>query len=506
MSLPRDIDAQFQAYFSGDTSPEVIEVIEQWLRKDPANPRLFAEFGLIDRLLACEQKKLDASAIFALLLEAEESAETIVVADGHGATDPEPDTPPAHPISLRDLASTARYLSWEWLKRRAAVKGSIAAALAVGVLLFILFSGQDNTPGTEPLASNPAESNQDGGAAVTPRAPALAAITSEQGARWAGGAHGLGDALYNNQRLILAEGVAEVTTRHGARALLQAPCEVVITGENEVRLTRGRLVGKCLTRQSKGFVVDTPSARIVDIGTEFGVHVDAVGDVGVRVFSGLVDVEAGPGGDQKQSLVTGDLARIESGRLKRVAYDAGLDFQRDLTTQALIPVISGQIRWLSSPPTTVRLSDFEDSQNAYLFLESANTLVPMGTGVNKSPRSEPITPYGRTKLDRTIRADIYMLHFDPVNGPNTEPVEVKGRIEFGRPILAVITHHQLLHQSDQRLGHPQVQYESKSPTRGLERPQVEVGEDGQSLIVYISSVANGTDQLRVLVAAEDEGP
>ena len=129
-------------------------------------------------------------------------------------------------------------------------------------------------------------------------------------------------------------------------------------------------------------------------------------------------------------------------------------------------------------------------------------MVPAGTAINKATPAEPITPYGHVALGHDAQTDVYLLHFDPANDPEAEPAKVRGRIEFDRPILAVISQYRLLGQSDGLLGHPEVQYESKSPTRGLERPEIEMSEDGHALIVYINSANYVADQVRILVAAE----
>ncbi|MCG8512386.1 MAG: FecR domain-containing protein, partial [Rhodospirillales bacterium] len=99
----------------------------------------------------------------------------------------------------------------------------------------------------------------------------------------------------------LLQGFAQFDTNRGAIVVLEAPCEIELLGDNRVKLTRGKLVGKCLTQKSKGFTVDTPTARIVDIGTEFGVHVGEQGACASHVFEGEIEVTAKVNGNVSAS-------------------------------------------------------------------------------------------------------------------------------------------------------------------------------------------------------------
>ena len=57
------------------------------------------------------------------------------------------------------------------------------------------------------------------------------------------------------------------------------------------RLHRGTVVAK-IPQQAIGFSIDTETAKLVDYGTEFGVHVaERGGGTNVLVFDGVVDVE-----------------------------------------------------------------------------------------------------------------------------------------------------------------------------------------------------------------------
>ena len=123
-----------------------------------------------------------------------------------------------------------------------------------------------------------------------------ATVSTEEGARLTAG------------RLRLAEGLARVRFDSGAEIALEAPAELEIVSSMECVLHSGRLLAN-VPPEAKGFIVDTPKAKLVDHGTEFGVSVDADGKAGVSVFDGVVDVEHRATGEKKR-MVTGKGVRV----------------------------------------------------------------------------------------------------------------------------------------------------------------------------------------------------
>ncbi len=84
-------------------------------------------------------------------------------------------------------------------------------------------------------------------------------------------------------------GTLELTFDTGALVKIFGPAKFEVTSAKTILCHRGRattLVGKT----GKGFTIDTPKARIVDLGTEFGVNISPQGDTQVVVFQGSVDL------------------------------------------------------------------------------------------------------------------------------------------------------------------------------------------------------------------------
>jgi hypothetical protein len=90
-------------------------------------------------------------------------------------------------------------------------------------------------------------------------------------------------------RLRLAEGLARIVFDHGAEVLLEGPADLELLSGRRCVLHDGRLVGK-VPERAIGFEVETPTAVLKDLGTEFAVNVRDPATSEVQVFDGLVDV------------------------------------------------------------------------------------------------------------------------------------------------------------------------------------------------------------------------
>ena len=88
----------------------------------------------------------------------------------------------------------------------------------------------------------------------------------------------------------LVAGIVQVTFARGAEVMITAPAEFALQSEERLYLKRGKLTAK-VSERAKGFTVETPSATLVDLGTEFAADVDRDGNGEVHVFRGEVIVQ-----------------------------------------------------------------------------------------------------------------------------------------------------------------------------------------------------------------------
>jgi ferric-dicitrate binding protein FerR (iron transport regulator) len=88
----------------------------------------------------------------------------------------------------------------------------------------------------------------------------------------------------------LKGGIVELGFSTGVDVIIEAPCRFKIESAMRMVLSEGSLSAK-VTSAGEGFIVDTPSASVVDFGTEFGVEVFADKSSEIHVFEGEVDVK-----------------------------------------------------------------------------------------------------------------------------------------------------------------------------------------------------------------------
>lgn len=118
----------------------------------------------------------------------------------------------------------------------------------------------------------------------------IAVLTSADDCLWsAGGPAPKVGASLDQRPLRLEQGLAEVQFDNGARVTLEGPCTFTPVQAGRGQLKKGRLVAYVPAR-AIGFTLDTDTAQIVDLGTEFGVAIDAEGASEVQVFQGEVEV------------------------------------------------------------------------------------------------------------------------------------------------------------------------------------------------------------------------
>jgi ferric-dicitrate binding protein FerR (iron transport regulator) len=191
----------------------------------------------------------------------------------------------ARSLLLRDLQSTTKlprsrwsfFTSW----RNVAAAASILALAAAGIFQkFIPHSDRQ-----------------------------LADLVESQGARWKSCSlpTEIGSRLSAGV-LRLSDGIARLRFAHGAEVTLEGPAELELVTPQICRLLQGSLVAH-VPEPARGFTVLTPSAQVIDHGTDFGVSTDAAGHAQVQVMQGEVELRHASG-TQPLRLNTREMAAI----------------------------------------------------------------------------------------------------------------------------------------------------------------------------------------------------
>jgi ferric-dicitrate binding protein FerR (iron transport regulator) len=144
---------------------------------------------------------------------------------------------------------------------------------------------------------------------------AVATLAEAKACRWNGGSLPTEEgAALRPGRLRLAEGLARVRFASGAEVTLEGPADLELVTPMRCVLHAGQLTAS-VPPGATGFVVDTPTTRVTDYGTEFGVRVRDAGTADVQVFSGRVDV-GDPATGAARPMTTGTALRFGPGGAK----------------------------------------------------------------------------------------------------------------------------------------------------------------------------------------------
>jgi hypothetical protein len=150
------------------------------------------------------------------------------------------------------------------------------------------------------------------------------------------------DQLAVGSELRLYHGAAELLLPNQVRALVEAPASLRILDEQTLQMDCGRAFFRVGSAEGRGFTVVTPSQRIVDLGTAFGIGVQKGGETALHVFEGSVRVD-GMDGEMGEVLASGRSVRLE-----------GLEIAGDI--EGAPPIF---LRELPEKVETVFVEDFE---------------------------------------------------------------------------------------------------------------------------------------------------
>ena len=144
----------------------------------------------------------------------------------------------------------------------------------------------------------------------------------------------VGTDFHSGQQLNLATGLAELTYASGAKLILHAPVRFALTTPLACDLQLGKLTAK-VPHSAKGFTINTPSGKVVDLGTEFGVKVNDDRTTHVIVYVGEVEInsDAISGGSEQLAslhLKAGEASVVAPGQPAKRVLASDERFVRDL--------------------------------------------------------------------------------------------------------------------------------------------------------------------------------
>lgn len=169
----------------------------------------------------------------------------------------------------------------------------------------------------------------------------VARLVSSTGCRWEIDSTVGGDKQPLRPGLLhLAAGSAVLEFNKGARVTLEGPSRFQLVSSNSGFLDSGKLLAQ-VPKQAIGFEIATPSAKVIDMGTEFGVEVDRTGVAEVHVFQGLVVAEYGGGSGgtvpRRMELRKSEAARF-TGRIANASAEKSSTLDSQKANVVSIPI------------------------------------------------------------------------------------------------------------------------------------------------------------------------
>jgi ferric-dicitrate binding protein FerR (iron transport regulator) len=123
----------------------------------------------------------------------------------------------------------------------------------------------------------------------------------------------------------LVRGSVQMRLSSGVLLDVSAPIEMNLIDAMHVQVLSGRLTAD-VGENGKGFVIETPQTRVVDLGTRFGVDASDAAHTDVVVFQGQVELYQTGTKERMALLGTGEALRVENHRrTSRIVSVTGSD-------------------------------------------------------------------------------------------------------------------------------------------------------------------------------------
>lgn len=222
----------------------------------------------------------------------------------------------------------------------------------------------------------------------TPVRPVVGVLTDSINAEWISTEEipAKGEVLSQGE-LTLVRGLAEITFDDGAVVIVEAPAVIELESPKSMFVHSGK-ISAVVSEYATGFTVNTLSASIVDLGTEFGVSVEGDGSCSLHMFKGKASLIAGRKGQRRTSqiinvdearsvdLITGQVEDIKLGEksfVRRIDSQKGFIWRGERFN--LVDIVGGGNGFGTSrhshviDPTTGNVIPFRDRSTDTRFIK-----------------------------------------------------------------------------------------------------------------------------------------
>lgn len=253
---------------------------------------------------------------------------------------------------LRDLAAD---LPRPGVRRRAAIWGGLLATVAIAAAVMI-----SSPAALEILArmSRPGDGEPAGVTTPARSSAGVAMVTRLADVLWTDGAREWDELsrLVPGDSLQLDRGEIEVVFDIGVAVAIRGPAVFEVWGSDRAFSRLGSVTAR-VGENGEGFVLETPVAKVVDLGTEFSVDVAPTGSTDVAVFQGRVDLSV----TSPESVAGGPPRRLLQGEALKVGLDGSLDRVMAIPSDRFPSRMGDSVRTSARPPLIVDVRDNGDA-------------------------------------------------------------------------------------------------------------------------------------------------
>lgn len=304
--------------------------------------------------------------------------------------------------------------------------------------------------------------------------PAVATLTETVDVQWSQDPSTISQLDVFAGSLSLESGIVALTLSQGVEIAVEGPAEFELLADGNMRLSHGHLTAN-VPEDAIGFHVDTATARVIDLGTAFGVASDADGQTKVCVFKGEVVVRS----DSSSLLMKeGEAAGVGTTVITEIAsvpYDVG-PFEDSWRVSSGVRSIDGPVKF-APPGPPWDLAAYKDDSHLIVFPEGRDVeleesiqvaITEPGTYKKLELANEQLYPQEK-------KLTSYLLQYRPANPPPAEEVvTLEGTVTFSAPIVAIIARTHQLKVTDPIFGEEGSDYSDNTDYvdkrfRGLER-------------------------------------
>jgi len=254
---------------------------------------------------------------------------------------------------LRDLATdlarpTTRRMAAAWW-------GVITTVVIAAAVLFSRPAVVEMLTGTPRLGGG-----EEAGVTTAGRtSTGVAVVTRLSNVHWAADAREWSELsqLTPGDTLRLDRGEIEVVFDIGVAVMIRGPAVFEVRGSDRAFSRLGCVTAR-VGETGQGFVLETPVAKVVDLGTEFSVDVTPTGSTDVAVFRGRVDLSV----TSPQGAAVGPPRRLHQGEALKVGNHGDLDRVMAISSDRFPSRTGEPGNGSDAPPLIVDVRDNGDAE------------------------------------------------------------------------------------------------------------------------------------------------